>query len=102
MRSWYAIYVNVRHEKKVVQKLTDLGITAYTPFVKKMQQWSDRKKMVEFPMINGYVFVNVEKDEKEMVIKCPGVFSFIKFDGTEAKIQDDEIEILKSIEELLY
>ena len=60
MLNWYAVYVNVKHEKKVVHKLTDKGIEAYTPFVKKMQQWSDRKKMVEFPMLSGYVFVNIK------------------------------------------
>ncbi|MES2514162.1 MAG: UpxY family transcription antiterminator [Bacteroidota bacterium] len=98
MLTWYAVYVNVKHEKKVVTKLTDMGITAYTPFIKKLQQWSDRKKWVEFPMLNGYVFVNIANDKKEDVLKCPGVFSFIKFEAKEAKIRDSEIEILKSIE----
>lgn len=98
MLSWYAIYVNVKHEKKVVHKLSEYAIIAYTPFVKKIQQWSDRKKMVEFPMLSGYVFVNIEDIDKEKVLKCPGVFSFIKFNGVEAKIRDIEISILKSIE----
>lgn len=102
MLNWYAVYVNVKHEKKVVHKLTDKGIEAYTPFVKKMQQWSDRKKMVEFPMLSGYVFVNIEEVEKENVLKCAGVYSFIKFNGIEAKIRDVEIAILKSIEESGY
>ena len=102
MHCWYAVYVNVKHEKKVVQKLTELGIVAYTPFVKKMQQWSDRKKIVEFPMLSGYVFVNVLEDQKELVLKCPGIFSFIKFSGIEAKIRDTEIAVLKSIEESGY
>lgn len=98
MLNWYAVYVNVRHEKKVVQKLRDIEINAYSPVVKKMQQWSDRKKWVEFPMLSGYVFVNIDISEKEKVLNCPGVFSFIKFNGLEAKIRDSEISILKSIE----
>lgn len=102
MLNWYAVYVNVKHEKKVVNKLIDQGIVAYTPFVKKMQQWSDRKKMVEFPMLSGYVFVKIEDIEKEAILRCPGVFSFIKFNGVEAKIRDNEIAILKSIEESGY
>lgn len=98
MAHWYAVYVNVRHEKKVVAKLLDQGISAYAPVVKRLQQWTDRKKWIEFPMLTGYVFVNITENEKEKVIKCPGVFSFIKFNGTEAKIKDDEIVVLKSIE----
>lgn len=98
MLNWYAIYVNVKHEKKVVQKLLNLQINAYAPIAKKLQQWSDRKKWVEFPMLSGYVFVNINLSEKEKVLQCPGVFSFIKFNGIEAKIRDSEINILRSIE----
>jgi transcriptional antiterminator RfaH len=98
MLNWYAIYVNVKHEKKVVAKLLEQDVLAYAPVVKKLQQWSDRKKWVEFPMLSGYVFVNITEIEKEEVLKCPGVFSFIKFNGIEAKIKDLEIAVLKSIE----
>lgn len=102
MLNWYAIYVNVKHEKKVVQKLQEQHIEAYSPVVKKLQQWSDRKKWVEFPMLSGYVFVKIDISEKEKVLHCPGVFAFIKFNGGEAKIRDTEIAILKSIEESGY
>jgi transcription antitermination factor NusG len=102
MSSWYAIYVNVKHEKKVVQKLLEQGIVAYAPIVKKLQQWSDRKKWVEFPMLSGYVFVKIAEIQKEQVLKTPRVFSFIKFNSTEAKIREIEISILRSIEESGY
>ncbi len=102
MSCWYAVYVNVKHEKKVVSKLQQLMLEAYSPFVKKMQQWSDRKKWVEFPMLSGYVFVKINDVDKQKVLSCNGVFSFIKFDGVEAKIRDSEITILKSIEESGY
>jgi transcriptional antiterminator RfaH len=102
MLSWYAVYVNVKHEKKVVNKLQEQNIIAYSPISKKLQQWSDRKKWVEFPMISGYVFVHINDNEKENVLKCGGVFSFIKFNGIEAKIMESEIAILKSIEESGY
>ena len=98
MLSWYAIYVNVKHEKKVVQKLTEQRIESYSPMVKKLQQWSDRKKWVEFPMISGYVFVKIEFIEKEKVLFNPAVFGFVKFEGKEAIINEHEINILKSIE----
>lgn len=102
MLNWYAIYVNVKHEKKVVQKLLERDLEAYSPFIKKLQQWSDRKKWVEFPMLSGYVFVKIDITEKEKVLHCPGVFAFIKFNGMEAKVRDSEIAILKSIEESGY
>ena len=98
MINWYVIYVNVRHEKKVVQKLLDKHIHAYSPVVKRLQQWSDRKKWVEFPMISGYVFVKADLTDKEKILTNPGILGFIKFDGKEAVIPQKEIDILKSIE----
>ena len=98
MLNWFAVYVNVKHEKKVVQKLQENNIEAYSPLVKKLQQWSDRKKWVEFPMLSGYVFVKIDIAEKEKVLHCAGVFAFIKFNGVEAKIRESEIATLKSIE----
>ncbi len=97
MTNWYVIYVNVRHEKKVTQKFLSDNIEAYSPTVKKLQQWSDRKKWVEFPMITGYVFVKIDLLEKEKVLFNPAVLGFIKFEGKEAVVKDNEIEILKSI-----
>jgi transcription antitermination factor NusG len=102
MLNWYAVYVNVKHEKKVTQKLCDKAIEAYSPIIKKMQQWSDRKKLVEFPMLSGYVFVKIDLSKKEEVLNCAGVFAFIKFNGVEAKIKESDITILKSIESSGY
>ena len=98
MQQWYVIYVNARHEKKVVLKLIEEQIIAYTPIVKKLKQWSDRKKWIESPMLSGYVFVKIDDLEKEKILKTSGVLGFIKFNGIEAKIRETEIEILKSIE----
>jgi transcription antitermination factor NusG len=98
MSNWYAVYVNVKHEKKVVSKLAEKGIEAYSPFIKRLQQWSDRKKWVKFPMLSGYVFVKIDGNQREDVLSCQGVFSFIKFNGVEAKIKESEIAVLKSIE----
>ena len=102
LKNWYAIYVNVRHEKKVVEKLHEQNIEAYAPVAKKQQQWSDRKKWIEFPMLSGYVFVRIELEDKEKVLLNPSVFSFIKFGGVEAKIKKEDIETLKSVEKTGY
>ena len=58
-RKWHAIYVNSRSEKKIGDLLLSKSIEAYVPLTKTMRQWSDRKKMVELPLLNGYVFVNI-------------------------------------------
>lgn len=92
---WYALYVNVRHEKKVMQKLLDKGIEAYTPIIKTMRQWSDRKKLVEAPLFTGYVFVRINEADFDKPRFIAGVVNYLRFEGKPAVVRDEEIEGLK-------
>lgn len=100
--SWYAIYVNSRSEKKVVKMLVEKNIEAYVPIVKTMKQWSDRKKMVEFPLLNGYVFVNINLKDKDIVVQTKGVVNFVRHCGEIAQIREAEIDQLKELVKLGY
>jgi transcriptional antiterminator RfaH len=100
--SWKALYVASRSEKKVTARLTELGVEAYVPLKKEKKQWSDRKKIVITPLINGYVFVRLSDKQRETVFKAGGVIQYVKFNGGDAIIRDEEIEVLKSIEEKGY
>ena len=54
---WYVVYTKPRWEKKVAQKLNDIGINAYCPLIKKISSWTDRKKLVYIPLFNSYIFL---------------------------------------------
>jgi transcriptional antiterminator RfaH len=102
MQTWKALYVASRSEKKVFTRLTELGVEAYLPLKKERKQWSDRKKIVITPLINGYIFVRPEEKQRELVFKASGVIQYVKFNGKDAEIRESEIDILKSIEEKGY
>ena len=53
--NWYAIYTMPRAEKKVYERLVDIGVTSYLPLVTTIRIWSDRKKKVTSPLISSYV-----------------------------------------------
>ncbi|MBA3664534.1 MAG: UpxY family transcription antiterminator [Bacteroidetes bacterium] len=99
---WKALYVASRSEKKVVVRLQELGIEAYLPLKKEQKQWSDRKKIVISPLINGYVFVNITDQQRELVFKASGVIQYVRYNGGDAIIREQEIMVLKSIEEKGY
>jgi transcriptional antiterminator RfaH len=99
---WRAVYVSSRAEKKVMTALLDKNIEAYAPLVKTMRQWSDRKKMVEVPLLNGYVFIHLVESEHEKVVQTEGVIRFVRSDGKIALVRDIEIERLKQLVELGY
>jgi transcriptional antiterminator RfaH len=94
---WYALYTKSRQEKKLASILTDRGIEAYTPLRKTLKQWSDRKKMVEEPLIRSYVFVKISRLSYDMVLNTPGAVRFIWFGGEPASIPDRQIDLLKMV-----
>ena len=94
-KSWYVLYVNVRHEKAVAVQLEQNGITTYVPCIKQMKIWSDRKKMMESPLISGYVFVQLSPGEMDKPRYCQGVINYIRLMGKPAVIRDAEIEGLR-------
>jgi len=101
-RNWHALYVNSRSEKKVTENLIVRNIEAYTPLVKTMKQWSDRKKLVESPLLNGYVFVYITTNEQEKTLRTKGVVNFVRSEGKIATIREKEIDSLKQLVELGY
>lgn len=100
--TWKVLYVASRSEKKVNQRLTDLGMESYVPVRVEKRKWSDRFKMVSMPMINGYVFVNVNEKDRDLVFKAQGVLNYVRYNGGDAVIRDIEITALRSIENKGY
>ena len=93
--SWFALYTLPKNEKKVTERLQNLGIEAYCPMVTQVKQWSDRKKKVETPLISSYVFVNLEEKERNKVFDIYGIVRYLYWLGKPAIIQDHEIALLK-------
>ncbi len=101
-KNWHALYVASRQEKKVFEKLQKKNIEAYLPIIKTMKQWSDRKKMVELPLLNGYVFVKIDSTENDKTLQTPGIVNFVRAEGKIAKVREVEIDRLKQLIELGY
>ena len=92
---WYAVYTHPRAERQVYQKLEETGIEAYLPLQKTIRQWSDRKKLVEKPLLSSYVFVKVMPKSFPLVYKTYGVVKFVSFEGQPVAIPQKQIDILR-------
>jgi len=94
-RNWYAVYTKSRAEKKVMSRLGEAGLEVFLPMQKTIRKWSDRRKVVDVPIISSYVFVKIRKSDFGSVLRCSGVVKFITFEGTPVKIPDEQITNLK-------
>jgi transcription antitermination factor NusG len=92
---WYAIYTNPRAEKQVRDRLLEAGVEVFLPLQKTFRIWSDRKKLVERPLLSSYVFVKVIPLEYPRVYQTSGVVRFITFEGQPASIPENQIDNLR-------
>ena len=95
MMNWYVVYTKPKWEKKVAEQLKNKGIACYCPLVTQVRQWSDRKKKVEVPLFNSYVFVQLPEKERNMVFQSVGVVRYLFWLGKPAIVRNDEIETIK-------
>lgn len=66
MNNWYALHVRSRFEFATQGELLRKGIETFLPAARKLSQWKDRKKWIEFPLFPGYLFIHIPP--------YPGVF----------------------------
>ena len=93
---WYLLYTNPRAEKKAEIELRFLGYEVYLPLHKTLRQWSDRKKMVEVPLFNSYLFVYTELEKNFYpILNVPGVVKFVNFEKKPAIVDPREIELIR-------
>lgn len=93
--NWYVVYTKPKWEKRVAEQLNRLGINCYCPTTIKVRQWSDRKKKVEVPLFNHYIFVQLSEKDRNMVFLSPGVIRYLFWLGKHAIVKDEEINTIK-------
>ena len=96
-KRWFAVYTRPRYEKKIEKLLLERNIQCYLPLIKTLRQWSDRKKWVEMPLFNSYVFVNTDSTNRYEILNLPGVVRFVSFEGIPVTIPEEQIENIRWI-----
>ncbi|KAF2510771.1 UpxY family transcription antiterminator [Flavobacterium zhairuonense] len=94
--NWYVLYTKPKWEKKVAERLTQIGVECYCPLITQVKQWSDRKKKVEVPLFNSYVFVQLSEIDRNSVFNIPGVVRYLFWLGKPAVVREEEINIIRA------
>ena len=97
--SWFALYVQVNHEKEVAKRLDQRAVGCFLPTVECWSKRRDRRKRIQIPLFPGYVFFNVCLDNHihVQILKTPGVVSILKNSEGPLPIPAYQIETLKTI-----
>lgn len=93
-KAWYVFYTKSRHEKKVRDLLLKRGYEVFLPLQKVMRQWSDRKKKVDAPLFNSYIFVSTQAHLIQEVLQFPGISWNIRHNDKPAILHEKEYELI--------
>jgi transcriptional antiterminator RfaH len=92
---WYAIYTNPRAEKLVYQRLLEEEIETFLPLQKTFRVWSDRKKLIEKPLLPSYLFVKTTTKHFPQLYKIRGIVKLVSFEGKPVSIPQNQIDNLR-------
>ena len=96
---WYALHTRARHEKAVERRLHDQGMETFLPTTMEVHRWSDRKKKVEVPLFNCYVFLRcaLSAEDRTRVYQIESVHGFVGSCGASLPIPDEQIEGIRKV-----
>jgi transcription antitermination factor NusG len=96
---WYALQTRVNRERVVEQRLQERGVCTFLPVVSEVRKWSDRKKVIQFPLFRNYLFARLAptKVDRLRVLCVDGVFSFVGPRGEGTPIPDSQIEAVRAL-----
>jgi transcriptional antiterminator RfaH len=94
---WYAIQTRSWCEKRVRDQLTAKAIRPFLPLWQKRSRWTDRVKLIELPLFQGYLFGYFTLQQKLEVLTTVGVTRLVSFNGEPVSIPEEQIEAVRTL-----
>lgn len=96
---WFALYVQVNHEREVTKRLEQKTIECFLPQTECWSKRLDRRKRINLPLFPGYVFVHTVLDNYTNlhILKTPGALSIIRNSDGALPIPDYQIDNLRTM-----
>lgn len=96
---WYALHTRARHERVVEKRLQEHGMETFLPVIQEVHSWSDRKKKVEVPLFNCYVFVRCawNAENRTRVYQVDSVHGFVGARGVGEPIPEEQIQSIRTV-----
>lgn len=93
---WFAVRVKSRCERTVAAMVAGKGFEEFLPFYQCRRRWSDRVKLVEFPLFPGYIFCRLNPQHRLPILTVPGVLNFVGVGKVPVPIDEAEIAAIQN------
>lgn len=91
---WQAVYVKSRTEKKVLDRLQK-RFKVFCPIKSERKKWSDRVKIVDKPLLPGYIFFQGDEIDRLAILEDHQVVRSVFWNNKPAVIYDYEVEAMR-------
>jgi transcription antitermination factor NusG len=94
-KNWYIIYTKAKCEKKVASVFTKKRIENFIPLKSKQLASGRKRKTVQLPLFESYVFANIEAEQINKIKMIDGVINLLYWKQEPAIIHQEEIQIIR-------
>lgn len=92
---WYAIRVRSNAEQTTAAYLGSIGYEVFFPTYREIRKWSDRAKEVRVPLFGGYIFCQMNIENRLPLLQASGVVDIVGFGRQFEPVPDSEIEAVQ-------
>ncbi len=94
-KKWFVAYTRPGHERKLAETLTRKKIENYCAFNTVMRPSIDRRRPIQEPLFNSYLFVRISESQIPFLLEVDGIVNMIFWLGKPAVIDPAEIVAMK-------
>ncbi len=97
--AWFALYVQVNHEKEVSKRLQDKSFQAFLPLMETWSKRKDRRKKLLVPLFPGYVFLRTVLDNyaTHSILRVPGAVKLLSNSEGPLPIPEHQVQNLETL-----
>lgn len=94
---WFALQVHTTRESTVEGLLRGRGYDTFLPLYQRRKRWSDRIKVVDAPLFPGYVFCQLDIQNRLPVLTTPGVTRIVGYRRVPVPVDGTEINAIQAM-----
>ena len=94
-KNWYIIYTKVKCERKVASIFTKKRIENFIPMNSKQVTSRRKRKIIQQPLFESYLFANIPENEIRKVKIIDGVLNLVYWKQSPAIVRREEIEVIR-------
>lgn len=92
---WFVIYIKSSSGKSLSGTLSKKKIENFFPTIRVVNEWEDKKKIIEKPLFDSYIFIRSNENIITGLKKYSAIINFVYWLGKPVFISDTEIMNMK-------